>query len=271
MGEDDFTVALLPKVDEAVDRLLTRLEKGQFENVGAGLEALLRQHPDYHTTNYAMGAYRAVVLADPKSAIPLFQKAVRVFPPMAEAHCNLATCYIQTGRIPEAVASLHKAIRYSAEDDPIAAKARAELQSLERIVKDTTPFPTLDGYIENQKLFDRAFEHLQAQCYEAAADLFSQVLAQNPAHVQSHGNLALAYAGLGRKALALEHLDKALALDPSYGPAIQNRKVIAAMTEGGPHRPLAIAETEYYRERLEAEKAPARPGWWQKMKRLAGG
>jgi hypothetical protein len=30
-------------------------------------------------------------------------------------------------------------------------------------------------------------------------------------------------------------------------------------------------ETEYYRERLEAEKAPARSGWWQKMKRLTGG
>src|ERR1017187_7891504 len=55
--ENSFTTELLPKVDEAVDRVLIRVEKGQFENVQADLEALLRKHPDYHMTNYAMGVY----------------------------------------------------------------------------------------------------------------------------------------------------------------------------------------------------------------------
>ena len=270
-GEDDFTTELLPKVDEAVDRLLIRVEKGQFEDVEAGLEALLRKHPDYHTTNYAMGVYLAMVRKEPESAIPFFQKAVRVFPLMAEAHYNLGTCYIQAGRIPQAVASLRKAIRYSADDDYVAGKARDELKTLETILRDSTPFQTLDAYLENQRLFDLAFEHLQAQRHEAAAELFGRVLAQNPDHVQSHGNVALAYAGLGQKALALEHLEKALARDPTYEPAIQNRKSIEAMKEGEPQRPLAIAETEYYRERLEAEKSPARRGWWQRIKRLTAG
>jgi tetratricopeptide (TPR) repeat protein len=263
-GEDHFTAELLPKVDEAVDRLLIRLEKGQFENVEASLEALLRKHPDYHTTNYAMGVYQAMVLEDFESAIPFFQKAVRVFPLMAEAHCNLGTCYIKTARISEAVAALRKAIQYSADDDYIAKKARDDLQTLERIALKDSPFRTLDAFVENQRLFDLAFENLQARRHQAALDLFSQVLAQNPDHVQSHGNVALAYAGLGKKALALEHLDKALALDPTYAPAIQNRMAIELMTEGEPQRPLAIEETEYYRERLEAEKAPARRRWWQR-------
>jgi tetratricopeptide (TPR) repeat protein len=96
-------------------------------------------------------------------------------------------------------------------------------------------------------------------------------LAQNPNHVQSHGNVALAYAGLGRKALALEHLDKALALDPAYEPAMQNRKIIEKMKEGEPHPLVAIAETEYYRDRLEAEKSPAHGSWWQRIKRLTTG
>ena len=86
--------------------------------------------------------------------------------------------------------------------------------------------------------------------------------------MQSHGNVALAYAGLGKKAMALEHLDKALDLDPTYEPAMQNRKVVERMREGEPHGPLAIVETHYYRERLEAEKSSARPSWWQKLKRL---
>jgi tetratricopeptide (TPR) repeat protein len=270
-GEDDFTIELLPKVEEEVDRLLLRVEKGQFENVEAGLEALLREHPDYHTTNYAMGVYRAMVRGDPDGAITFFQKAVSVFPPMAEAHCNLGTCYIKTARIGEAVASLRKAIRYSGGDDCIAEKARDELQTLERIVIKNGPYQTLDACIENQRLFDLAYEHLLAQRYEAAADLFGQVLAQNPDHVQSHGNVALVYAGLGRKALALDHLDKALALDPTYEPAIQNRKIIEGMKEGQPHRPAAIAETEYYRERVEAEKSPDPRRWWQRIRRSPPG
>lgn len=267
-GEDDFTIELLPKVDAAVDRLLIRVEKGQLENVEAGLEALLRKHPDYHTTNYAMGVYQAMVREDAESAIPFFQKAVSLFPFMAEAHANLGTCYMKTVRVAEAVTSFRKAIQYSAGDDHIGNNARAGLQTLERIALENTPFRTLDAYLANQRLFDLAFEKLQARHHQAAADLFNQVLAQNPAHVQSHGNIALAYAGLGKKALALEHLDKALALDPTYGPAIQNRWNIKAMKEGEPQRPLAIAETEYYRECMEAEKAPARLGWWQKIKRL---
>jgi len=268
--EEDFTTLLLPEVDEAIDRLLIQMGKGQFEDVEARLAAVLREHPDYHAANYAMGVYLAVGLADPDGAIPFFQKAVSVFPPMAEAHYNLGTCYIKTARIREAVESLRKAIRYSANDDYVAAKTRDELQTLERIVVETGPYQTLDACIENQRLFDLAFQHLQAQRYEAAADLFGQVLVQHPDHVQSHGNIALVYAGLGQRALALEHLDKALALDPTYEPAIQNRKVLKGMKEGEPHRPVAMAETEYYRERVEAEKSPARPrrSWWQRIKRL---
>jgi hypothetical protein len=58
--EDDFIAELLPNVDEAVDQLLIRVEKGDYEGVEAGLEGLLRKHPHYHTTNFAMGAYLLV-------------------------------------------------------------------------------------------------------------------------------------------------------------------------------------------------------------------
>ena len=150
-------------------------------------------------------------------------------------------------------------------EDGIDDKARAELAALERIIRDTSPFQTLDTYIENQKLFDLAFENLRNQNHQRAAELFQRVLEQNPKHVQSYGNLALAQAGLGNKAAALECLDKALALDPSYEPARNNRLAIATMNEGEPHRPLDIAETEYYRERLEAGKS-RKSRWWQNLK-----
>jgi tetratricopeptide (TPR) repeat protein len=266
--EGHFIAEVLPKVDEAIDRLLAELERGRCENAEPRLAALLRQHPRYHMTNYAMGTYLALLKEDPKGAIPYFEKAVSVFPPLAEAHYNLAGCYTKVLRIAEAVASLRQAIRYSDDDGYIAERANEQLLSLEKILlKDNpqeNPFPTLDAYIENQKLFDLAFEKLRTNADQEAVDLFQQVLAQNPRHVQSHGNIALAYARLGQTAVALEHLDKAIALDPTYEPAIQNRSIIARLKEGEPLRPIAMAETEYYRERLEAQKKPARSSWWRR-------
>jgi tetratricopeptide (TPR) repeat protein len=50
--------------------------------------------------------------------------------------------------------------------------------------------------------------------------------------VQSLGNLALCHAFLGDKQKALETLDKALAIDPEYLPARQNKAIILALPEG---------------------------------------
>lgn len=267
--EDHFIAELLPEVDKAVDRLLLQVEQGRLENVETDLKRLLSKHPNYHMTNYAMGVYLAVALKDPQSAIPFFQKAVKTFPIMAEAHFNLGACYLKTVRIVEAVDSLQQAIRYASDDD-IADKAREELRTLEDIVKTHGSQPTLGAYVEGQKLFDRAFECLQKQDYQEAVDLYQQVLAQIPDHVQSHGNLGLACAGLGKKALALEHLDKALALDPDYQPAIHNRRSIETMKEGQANRPMEIAETNYYRDSFEPDNSEpgASGGWWNKLKRV---
>ncbi|MGH7969475.1 MAG: tetratricopeptide repeat protein, partial [Limisphaerales bacterium] len=160
-------------------------------------------------------------------------------------------------QIGPAVAAFRKAIRYSA-DDGIAKLARDRIAWLEEAALKDSPFATLDAYIENEQLFGLAFENLSKRRCGEAAELFSRALKQNPNHVQSHGNLALCLAGLGRKAEALASLDRALELDPTYGPALTNRKAIEAMTEGEPLVPGRIAETEYYRERLEAEQGGRR-------------
>jgi hypothetical protein len=41
----------------------------------------------------------------------------------------------------------------------------------------------------------------------------------------------------------------------SAPPAIQNRSVLMLMQDGVPHRLLGFRETEYYRERAEAEQS----------------
>lgn len=98
--------------------------------------------------------------------------------------------------------------------------------------------------------FLTAFQHLSDREFEPAINLFQRVLAEDPNHVQSYGNMGLAYAGLGKKVLALACLDQALKLDPSYEPAQINRRVVAEMTEGEPHIAGELLQVEYFRDKF---------------------
>ena len=253
-GEEEFIAEIKTEVDVEVDRLLRRLEHGDHQSVGAPLRSLHQRHPGYHMTNYAMGIYIGMVEDDPAGAIPFFEKAVHILPPFAEAHYNLGCSFMRTCRVGHAVAAFRKAMRYSTGEDGIAQLARDRITRLEQIVIEGPRFATLDAYIENEQLFDLAFENLNQRRYSEAVEMFGRALKQNPDHVQTHGNLALCLAGLGRKAAALASLDRALELDPTYEPARTNRKAIESMTEGEPFVPAMFVETEYYRKRLESQQ-----------------
>ncbi len=125
---------------------------------------------------------------------------------------------------------------------------------MEEIIRDSTPFASLDLYIRNQKQFEDAYQALTDQEFEMAIGLFEKVLESNPKHVQSYGNLALAHAALGNKSVALRCVGKALELDPSYKPAIYNRASIKRMKEGQPHL-KPILEIEYYQKHPDAKKS----------------
>jgi tetratricopeptide (TPR) repeat protein len=252
--EEEFIAKIMPEVDDEVDRLLARLERGERQSVGAILSSLHQRHPGYHVTNYAMGVYRLMAEDNFEGSIPFFEKAVHIFPLFVEAHYNLGGAFMKTGRIGRAVAAYRKAARYSTGNDGIAKRAQDQITGLERIVLKNSGFATLDACIENEQLFDQAFENLSQQRYSEAAEMFGRVLKENPNHVQTHGNLGLCLAGLGRKAAALASLDRALELDPAYGPARINKEAFESMTEGEPFLPGTFLETEYYREQFKSQQ-----------------
>ncbi|NWF93461.1 MAG: tetratricopeptide repeat protein [Syntrophaceae bacterium] len=68
--------------------------------------------------------------------------------------------------------------------------------------------------------------------FTSAVNLFKRVLETDPRHVQSWGNLGLAYASMGERGKALECLDRALELDPEYEVAAGNRVAIERLREG---------------------------------------
>jgi tetratricopeptide (TPR) repeat protein len=142
--------------------------------------------------------------------------------------------------------------------------AKKELDWFERTILETTG-QSLEKYLQGMTLFDRAYACLRAENHEEAIELFQQVLLIDPDHVQSYGNMALAHSSLGNQKIALQYLDKALLLDPTYEPAQQNRKNISRLKEGGKCN-FETKEVFYYQEQLaslgEKRKKPRVLSWF---------
>ena len=243
-----------PDLEEEVDELLRQVESGAGKAVEPQIRRLLERRPDHYLTNYAMGVYLGLVAQNPERALPFLEKAVEICPPFAEAHFNLGISAMKSFDISRAVEAFRAAARHAQGGDGIAAKAREQLGFLEKTLLKGTSFKNLDAFLANQRLFDAAFQCLADYQFDQAVEMFNQVLVEYPDHVQSYGNLALAYAGLGKKAMAMECLEKALALDPAYEPARVNRRLLGAMREGEPFIPGGIREVNYYVDRLKRKR-----------------
>lgn len=251
-SEKKFIAELHPEIDEQIDDILARMESGD-QSGAREIETLFKKYPDYHTTNYAMGVVLAHFQKKHVQATPLFERAVEIFPYFGSAYFNLGSCYLKAVEIEKAIGAFRAAKKY-AEDDDIAYRASDQLSSIENIVR-TKSLPTLDAYIQNAQIFSQGFEALTDRRYEDAVTLLQMVLKKEPNCVQAFGNMALAYASLGKKFLAMECIDKALALDPLYEPAMVNRIAISKMTEGEPLAPRNIHETRYYAEHRGENKS----------------
>ena len=81
--------------------------------------------------------------------------------------------------------------------------AKKRIDELAKIIETGNKI-SLDKYIQSEEIFHQAFACLNEKKYEAAIFHFQQSLLLNPNHVQSHGNIALAYSGLGNHKKALE-------------------------------------------------------------------
>ena len=101
------------------------------------------------------------------------------------------------------------------------------------------------------RTYDQAFKDLTTGHFDEAIRGFSEVLKALPHHVQSHGNLGLAYAGQGDRDRAIASFDKAIELDPEYQPAIDNRRIFLV----APDERLAVQsmrEIDFYGDRARA-------------------
>jgi tetratricopeptide (TPR) repeat protein len=227
--EKPFIAPIYPEIDEECDRILSLVESGDLFTGERQMKDLLRKYPGYHTVLYGMGVCH--VLQDKyEEAVGLFKRAVDIFPYLTEAHFNMAMAYMKLGDIGGVVRAFREVIRVGGNQE-LVSEAKRRIDDLEKMVRKLHGFD-MDTFLFNSDTFNKAFAALQSRQFMSAISLFKRVLATDPKHVQSWGNLGLAYASIGERREALECLDKALELDPGYEIAAVNRTGIEKMREG---------------------------------------
>jgi tetratricopeptide (TPR) repeat protein len=242
--EKPFIAPIYPEIDEECDRILSMVESGHLSNGEKQMRELYKKYPNYHTVLYGMGVCYA--LQDKfEEAIEFFKRAVAIFPYLTEAHFNMAMAYMKLGDIDGIVGAFREVIHVGG-DEKLVSEARKRLVDLEKMAMELKGF-NLDTYVNNSRIYSKAFAALQNRQFTLAIDLFRRVLSIDPKHVQSWGNLGLAYASIGERGKALECLDKALELDPEYEVGAVNRIGIEKMGEGEPLE-WEMDSVNYYRD-----------------------
>jgi Tfp pilus assembly protein PilF len=79
---------------------------------------------------------------------------------------------------------------------------------------------------------------------------FRAAAAKTERNAPTHGNIGLCLARLGRKAEALKELDRAIAIDPRYQPAMFNRLAVERMEEGKPMAVAGFERIEFSKDQL---------------------
>ncbi len=227
--EKKFTTLLDPDLDDECNDALALIESGNLAQGEARMKGLFNRRPDYHLVQYGMGVC-CIQRDNFGEAAEYFRRAVEIFPYFTEAHFNLGMVCLKLVDIPGMIAAFREVVRVGG-DEELAAEARKRIDAFERHVREHNGI-SLDAYLKNKGTFDTAFQKLEAGEYAGASELFNKVLAVDPAHVQSWGNLGLAHAGLGEKARALECLNKALEIDPDYEVALVNKALVECLDEG---------------------------------------
>ncbi len=243
-------VSLLSDMHEACDNALAQIEAGNLLSAEVEAERLYDLYPDDDIVNFLQGVCH-IQRECYKEAISFFDKAIQINPWFSEAYFNLASLYREEIKIPQSVACFRKIIEIEGEDGDVAKSAKKELDWLDEMLQKISG-ETLEEYLQILIIYNEAFACLKREDYPKAIVLFQQVIALSPDHVQSHGNIALAYSALGEQKMALQYLDKALLLDPTYEPAQHNRKNIIRLKEGE-KSPFMREEVSYYAKKYESE------------------
>ena len=251
-----FVVRMDPEVNEAVDQALAMFDQGRMRAAERTVSALLKAHPDHPLVQYAMGVLRAAK-GRYDEAIAFFDKALAIHPYLVEAWFNKGAAHLKQLEVGEAIRAYQKVVELGDPREDFVRHAKDVLRDFEQHIRKDEGL-SLAAYLKGKDIFDKAFAAMERKEWEKALKGFREVAAMNPKHTQSHGNMGICYGQLGRKQEALAAFDQALALDPEYAPALQNRRIVSSLEEGEALN-ADIEPVDYYTEAFKKSGSAQAP------------
>lgn len=241
-----FVAVSEPGFEAEVDRALAMAERGQLAEAEGIIAGLLADRPDLHLVQFGMGVIRSHQRRIAEALVH-FDRAVAIFPAFVEGWYNKASSHQQLLELGPMIRAYRRVIELGDPADDCVIRARDLLRDLDTQQRAATGL-SLDQYLVLMDQFESAMSAMRDGDYAAALAGFQQILEQDPTSVQAHGNAGLCCAFLGRKAEALAAFDRALALDPDYEPARNNRRGVLALREGG-KLAADFLTVDYYRDK----------------------
>lgn len=250
---EDFIAEINEEVDEAVNQALSIAEKGNIEKGEAIISELRENHPMNPTVYYGLGVINAFK-ENYDEAIVYFDEAIKIFPYFIEAHFNKGVAYQKKLDVINMVKSFKEVVTIGDPEDDIVKRAQKSIKEIEQSIKKTCNID-LETFLEAAEKFNEALSYMEKGEWKKAINRFEECLLRNKRHVQSYGNIGLCYAFMGQKEQALAAFDKALEIDPTYEPALINRKVVESLKDGEKLKQYNFISIEYYKNRALEKKS----------------
>jgi cyclophilin family peptidyl-prolyl cis-trans isomerase/Flp pilus assembly protein TadD/ribosomal protein L40E len=242
----------------SIGRLYTA--QAQWEDAVAAYSRAIELDPDL-TEAYGNLGYVYTQMGDMEAALSAYSEAVQSSPRNYLNYQNLAVVYCQMGRLEEAIQTATQAL----ERAPDAQKPALQ-EFLTQLSQGTAGCIPAD-IDEIQDLMAEGRELMEAQDWDAAADVYEQLLTLDASNPVVHSALAFIYAKLGNTDRAITENLAVLDLLPDDYNSHKNlailyrqkgdiAKAIAAAEEAltlAPEQELAALET--YLEELRALQA----------------
>ncbi len=238
---------MIPRdVSDQVDGAMELASRAQLDEAEGIALPLLEEYGDLDVVQHAVGVIRALQ-GRTDEALEHFGCAIAICPDFTEAWFNKACAHRERLEIGPMIRCFQTVVEIGDPDESHVREAAEEIRRLEEVIRDSDGL-SLDRYLHLMDVFNGASTEMARGKWERAIAGFQKVLAENPRHVQSHGNIGLCCAFLGRRQEALASLDAALALEPGYELA-QTKRAAVLRLGGGEALPPRFRQCDYYVEK----------------------